>query len=78
VFCREERIVSTPDGAISRCRCGVYHVQINAVTLHLTEAQFDSAARLFKLALGASAGHRAGAGPGDVQQHMRRLGRTPE
>ncbi|MFQ5598382.1 MAG: hypothetical protein ACE5GK_10070 [Nitrospiria bacterium] len=54
--CRKTVLVSAAKGDISLCSCGVYHVRINATTLHLTSAQFNDAARLFKLALGISIG----------------------
>lgn len=41
-----------PEGSISICGCGLYHVRVNAITLHLTVSQFESAARLFKVGLG--------------------------
>lgn len=56
--CQKEGLASAREGAISRCRCGIYHVRINTTTLHLTAKQFDAAARLFKLAMGMLAGRR--------------------
>lgn len=50
--CKQEVLVSAPDGIIHRCDCGVYHVEIDGVTLHLESVQFKAVARLFKLALG--------------------------
>lgn len=41
-----------PEGSISICGCGLYHVRVNATTLHLTASQFECAARLFKVGLG--------------------------
>ncbi len=56
--CQGESLVSNVDGTVTKCGCGHYHVQINAVTLHLTALQFDAAARLFKLAWGMVVGRR--------------------
>lgn len=52
----EEVLISTRNCAIGQCRCGTYHVRINAVTLHLAAVQFFEVARLFKLMMGRSAG----------------------
>jgi hypothetical protein len=54
--CRKER--PSPPGEISvrRCRCGIYHVRIDATMIDLTSSQFLTVARLFKLTLGALAG----------------------
>lgn len=54
--CREEVLMSTRNCVIGLCRCGAYHVRINAVTLHLTAVQFFEVARVFKLTMGRSAG----------------------
>ncbi len=51
-LCKKENLIVTRCGVINRCRCGIYHVRISSITLHLTETQFEGAARLFKLALG--------------------------
>lgn len=51
-FCKQEVLVSAPDGIIHRCDCGIYHVEIDGLTLHLESVQFKAVARLFKLALG--------------------------
>ncbi len=56
--CRKERLASMAGSVIYRCRCGIYHVRVNGTTLHLTASQFNATARLFKLALGMSAGQR--------------------
>ena len=56
--CHEEELSSAKEGDISLCRCGIYHVRINATTLHLTAKQFDAVARLFKLTMGMLAGRR--------------------
>ncbi|MFQ5779466.1 MAG: hypothetical protein ACE5J1_03135 [Nitrospiria bacterium] len=56
--CHKEHLVSTLNGAITHCGCGIYHVYIDPITLHLTTSQFDAAARLFKLAMGISVGRR--------------------
>lgn len=58
-FCQKESLVSTLDGTICRCRCGIYHVRIRATTLHLSASQFDGVARLFKLALGMVTSERS-------------------
>jgi len=59
-ICHEEGLAAMREGDISLCRCGIYHVRINAITLHLTAKQFDAAARLFKLAMGTLVGRRLG------------------
>jgi len=56
--CQKKELVSTVEGDIFFCRCGIYHIQINNTTLYLSEAQFNATARLFKLALGVLVGHR--------------------
>lgn len=56
--CQKEELISTLEGNISLCRCGIYHVRINTTALYFNEAQFKAAARLFKLALGMMAGRR--------------------
>ncbi len=40
---------------ISRCRCGVYSVRIEKMTVQLTALQFSQIARAFKLVCGMSA-----------------------
>ncbi len=55
-LCREEALFSNPDCTIWQCRCGIYHVRIHAATLHLTAAQFERVARIFKLMMGRAAG----------------------
>jgi hypothetical protein len=54
--CQKER--PSPPGEISvrSCRCGVYHVRIDATMIDLTLSQFLTVARLFKMTLGALAG----------------------
>lgn len=61
--CRKERLASMASSVIFRCRCGIYHVRVNGTTLHLTASQFNVTARLFKLALGMSAGQRGVSSP---------------
>lgn len=56
--CQKETLVSTLEGDVTLCRCGIYHVQINNTALYLSEAQFNATARLFKLAFGILAGRR--------------------
>ncbi len=56
--CQKEALVSTTEGDISLCRCGIYHVRINNTALYLSEAQFNATARLFKLAFGVLVGRR--------------------
>lgn len=54
--CREEVLFSNRDCTIWQCRCGIYHIRIHAATLHLTTAQFERVARVFKLMMGRAAG----------------------
>lgn len=54
--CRGEALFSNRDCTVWQCRCGIYHVQIHTATLHLTAAQFDGVARVFKLMMGRAAG----------------------
>lgn len=54
-FCKKEVLVSGGEGVIHRCSCGLYHVEMDSVTLHLAPERFSAVARLFKLALGMSA-----------------------
>lgn len=56
--CKKEVLLSTLEGDISLCRCGIYHVRVNTTALYLSEAQFNATARLFKLAAGMLAGRR--------------------
>lgn len=56
--CQEECLISTVNGTVRTCRCGIYHVQLSAMTLHLTPLQFEATARLFKLAWGMVVGRR--------------------
>ena len=49
-------IVESPLGMVQRCRQGIYHVRVVNTTLHLTASQFNTTARLFKLAFGMLAG----------------------
>lgn len=56
--CKEECLISTVNGTVRTCRCGIYHVQLSAMTLHLTPLQFEATARLFKLAWGMVVGRR--------------------
>ncbi len=56
--CSRKVLVSTLNGAIDQCGCGIYHVRIDPVTLHLTASQFEATARLFKLAMGMTVGRR--------------------
>lgn len=60
--CSKEVLVSTLDSAIDRCSCGIYHIHIDPVTLHLNASQFEATARLFKLAMGMTIGRRIGTG----------------
>lgn len=55
---QKEHLVSTSNSAITQCGCGIYHVYIGPITLHLTPPQFEATARLFKLALGMAAARR--------------------
>jgi hypothetical protein len=59
--CQTEVLLSTREGVICRCRCGIYHVRIGTVTLHLTAPQFEETARLFKISLGMAVGRRLSA-----------------
>lgn len=54
--CQKEILLSSTAGAVCRCRCGLYHIRIQSATHHLSPSQFEAVARLFKLALGMSAG----------------------
>jgi hypothetical protein len=54
--CQEEVFFSNRDCSIWQCRCGIYHVKIHTIRLHLTTAQFERVARLFKLMMGRAAG----------------------
>jgi Ferric uptake regulator family len=53
IKCDATLLARGPDAAIHVCGCGRYHVEMESTTLHLTPSQFDSLARLFKLALGS-------------------------
>jgi hypothetical protein len=53
--CREEALFSNQDCTIWQCRCGIYHVRIHTLKLHLTMAQFERVARVFKLMMGSLA-----------------------
>jgi len=46
---QDEALFSNQDCTIWQCRCGIYHIRIHAVKLHLTVAQFERVARVFKL-----------------------------
>jgi len=50
----KEVLVSAAEGLIHRCARGIYHVEMDGITLHLSSVQFCAVARLFKLALGMS------------------------
>lgn|GEM_PF-6475313 len=54
-FFQEEALFSNPDCTVWQCRCGIYHVRIHATKLHLTMAQFERVARVFKLMMGRAA-----------------------
>ncbi|NOY84141.1 MAG: hypothetical protein GXO96_04865 [Nitrospirae bacterium] len=54
-YYEKEVLVSVAEGLIHRCARGIYHVEMDGITLHLDPAQFCAVARLFKLALGMSA-----------------------
>jgi hypothetical protein len=47
-----DTLVSSMFCDISRCRCGVYSVRIEKMTMQLTALQFGQIARVFKLACG--------------------------
>jgi len=53
-FYEKEVLVSAPEGLIRRCASGIYHLEMDGITLHLAPAQFSAVARLFKIALGMS------------------------
>jgi len=61
--CSKETLVSSLNSAIDQCGCGIYHIHIHPVTLHLNASQFESTARLFKLAMGITVGRRMGMKP---------------
>ncbi|VAX27885.1 hypothetical protein MNBD_NITROSPIRAE01-1456 [hydrothermal vent metagenome] len=54
-YYEKEVLVSASEGLIRRCARGIYHLEMEGITLHLAPAQFCAVARLFKLALGISA-----------------------
>lgn len=54
-YYEKEVLVSASEGLIRRCARGIYHLEMEGITLHLAPAQFCAVARLFKLALGMSA-----------------------
>ena len=58
-FYEKEVLVSAAEGLIHRCARGIYHVEMDGITLHLAPGQFCAVARLFKLALGISAARNA-------------------
>jgi hypothetical protein len=59
--------------SISICDCGLYHVRVQATTLHLTSDQFETAARLFKICLGISASSKVSEDPKNVSDLMPHL-----
>lgn len=50
--CQEEVLFSNQDCTVWQCRCGIYHVRIHTIKLHLTVAQFERVGRVFKLMMG--------------------------
>lgn len=54
--CRTKRPFRPGEISVGRCRCGIYHLRIDATMIDLTLSQFLTVARLFKLTLGALAG----------------------
>ncbi len=50
--CQKKTLISTPEAEILHCSCGIYHVALENMTLHLSPVQFRKVARVFKLALG--------------------------
>lgn len=74
--CQEEALFSNQDCIIWQCRCGIYHVRIYTMKLHLTMAQFERVARVFKLTMGRMAAFEKAEsvtlGEYDAKQHTQR------
>jgi len=50
--CHSEVIFRSSQGEIRSCRCGMYHLRWQNVSIRMTEDEFIQLARLLKIALG--------------------------
>jgi hypothetical protein len=50
--CHSEVIFKSSEGEIRSCRCGMYHLRWQYISIRMTEDEFIRLARLLKIALG--------------------------